>query len=383
MSAVDAELVEQIRTELAVRAQQPTAAAVAQVLRDRNRLVGGNSVLSIVENLKQDHGFGVLSSLVETPGVTDVLVNGPDQVYIDRGSGLERTAVKFESEKHVRRFAQRLAASAGRRLDDASPFVDARLPGGIRLHAVLAPIVQPGTAISLRVMAKQVLTIANLQELGMFDADLAKILRAVMQSRFAFVISGGTGAGKTTLLSALLSDAQSDQRVVIVEDSTELMPQHPHFLSLESRPSNIEGAGLITMRDLVRQALRMRPDRLVIGEVRGAEIVEMLAALNTGHEGGCGTVHANSSQDVPARFEALGVAAGLSREAVQSQLAAALDLVIHVERDADGKRRLKEISLVEVNDGGKVVVVPAVISNHKTTIFTERSDDLIDQLGLA
>ncbi len=215
----------------------------------------------------------------------------------------------------------------------------------------------------------------------MFDADLAKILRAVMQSRFAFVISGGTGAGKTTLLSALLSDAQSDQRVVIVEDSTELMPQHPHFLSLESRPSNIEGAGLITMRDLVRQALRMRPDRLVIGEVRGAEIVEMLAALNTGHEGGCGTIHANSSQDVPARFEALGVAAGLSREAVHSQLAAALDLVIHVERDVDGKRRLKEISLVEVDDG-KVIVAPAVINNHKTTIFTERFDGLIDQLGL-
>ncbi len=383
MSAVDAELVEQVRTELAVRAQPPTAAAVAQVLRDRNRLVGGNSVLSIVENLKQDHGFGVLSALVETPGVTDVLVNGPNHVYIDRGFGLERTAVKFESEKHLRRFAQRLAASAGRRLDDASPFVDARLPEGVRLHAVLAPIVQPGTAISLRVMAKQVLTIANLQELGMFDSDLAQMLRAVMQSRLAFVISGGTGAGKTTLLSALLSDVQSDQRLVIVEDSAELTPQHPHFLSLESRPSNIEGAGLITMRDLVRQALRMRPDRLVIGEVRGAEIVEMLAALNTGHEGGCGTVHANSSQDVPARFEALGVAAGLSREAVQSQLAAALDLVIHVERDADGKRRLKEISLVEVNDGGKVVVVPAVISNHKTTIFTERSDDLIDQLGLA
>lgn len=382
MSAVDSELVEQVRTELAVRAQPPTAAAVAQVLRDRNHLVGGNSVLSIVENLKQDHGFGVLSGLVETPGVTDVLVNGPDHIYIDRGSGLERTAVRFESEKHVRRFAQRLAASAGRRLDDASPFVDARLPEGIRLHAVLAPIVQPGTAISLRVMAKQVFKIADLQELGMFDADLAQMLRAVMQSRLAFVISGGTGAGKTTLLSALLSDVQSDHRLVIVEDSTELMPQHPHFLTLESRPSNIEGAGLITMRDLVRQALRMRPDRLVIGEVRGAEIVEMLAALNTGHEGGCGTIHANSSQDVPARFEALGVAAGLSREAVHSQLAAALDLVIHVERDADGKRRLKEISLVEVNDG-KVVVAPAVINNHKTTIFTEKSRDLIDQLGLA
>ena len=191
-------------------------------------------------------------------------------------------------------------------MDDASPFVDARLPEGIRLHAVLAPIVQSGTAISLRIMAKQVLTIADLQELGMFDAELSKMLRAIVQSRLAFVISGGTGAGKTTLLAALLSDIPSDQRLVIVEDSTELMPHHPHFLSLESRPSNIEGAGLITMRDLVRQALRMRPDRLVIGEVRGAEVVEMLAALNTGHEGGCGTIHANSSQDVPARFEALG-----------------------------------------------------------------------------
>lgn len=381
MSAVDAELLEAVRTELAVRAQPPTAAAVAQVLRDRNRLVGGNSVLSIVENLKQDHGLGVLSGLVQTPGVTDVLVNGPEHVYIDRGLGLERTAVRFESEKHVRRFAQRLAANAGRRLDDASPFVDARLPEGIRLHAVLAPIVQSGTAISLRIMAKQVLTIADLQELGMFDAELSKMLRAIVQSRLAFVISGGTGAGKTTLLAALLSDIPSDQRLVIVEDSTELMPHHPHFLSLESRPSNIEGAGLITMRDLVRQALRMRPDRLVIGEVRGAEVVEMLAALNTGHEGGCGTIHANSSQDVPARLEALGVAAGLSREAVHSQLAAALDLVIHVERDTRGRRILKEISLVEVSEG-KVVVVPAVINNHQTTTFTKKSHDLIDQLGL-
>ena len=195
------------------------------------------------------------------------------------------------------------------------------------------PLASPGTCLSLRVPTRRALTMDDLVPSRMVDADSAQLLLDVVAAKVAFVISGGTGTGKTTLLAALLSHVARDQRIVIVEDAAELRPDHPHVVSLEGRPANVEGAGEVTLRQLVRQALRMRPDRLVVGEVRGAEVVDMLAALNTGHEGGCGTIHANSAADVPARFEALGVAAGLDRLAVHAQLAAALRVVVHLRRD--------------------------------------------------
>src|SRR5690606_25793729 len=222
---------------------------------------------------------------------------------------------------------QRLAGSAGRRLDDASPYVDARLPDGARLHAVLAPVSTRGTCLSLRVPPRRAFSLEELTRVGSLTADGAALLRRMVGAKLAFLVSGGTGSGKTTLLSALLSLVPPAERLVLVEDSRELAPDHPHVVQLEARPPNSEGAGEITVRTLVRQALRMRPDRLVVGEVRGAEVVDLLAALNTGHEGGCGTIHANSAAEVPARVEALGIAAGFSRAAVHSQLAAAVHAI--------------------------------------------------------
>ncbi len=334
---------------------------VAHALRDQGRPVGDATVLAVHDLLRQDVlGAGPLEPLLRLPGVTDVLVNGAAAVYVDRGAGLELTGTRFADDAAVRRLAQRLAGSVGRRLDDATPYVDLRLPDGTRFHAVLSPLARPGTVISLRVPRARVFTIEELVERGTVNADGASLLRRLVAARLAFLVSGGTGSGKTTLLSALLSLVAPAQRMVIVEDASELRPDHPHVVGLESRPANVEGAGEVPMRVLVRQALRMRPDRLVVGEVRGAEVTDLLAAMNTGHEGGCGTVHANSAGDVPARIEALALAAGLPQPAVHSQLASAVDAVVHLGRGPDGTRRLAEIAVLRRGPDGRVVAEPAM-----------------------
>jgi pilus assembly protein CpaF len=345
---VDADLLDRVRARLASGRADIGPAAVAAAVRDEGRLLTDAAVLSVVDTLTRDiAGAGPLQALLATPDVTDVLVNGPEEVYVDAGAGLRRVEVGFADDDAVRRLAQRLAAAAGRRLDDASPFVDVRLADGTRLHAVLSPIAHPGTCISLRIPSRRTLSLDDLVSSGAVTAQTARLLGDIVRHRLAFVVCGGTGSGKTTLLRVLLSMVDPAERLVIVEDSAELRPRHPHVVSLESRPVNVEGAGEITMRDLVRQALRMRPDRLVVGEVRGAEVVDMLAALNTGHEGGCATLHANSAGDVPARLEALGIAAGLTRDAVHAQAASALDAVIHVARRSDGTRHVVEIGYLE------------------------------------
>ncbi|AXT86204.1 pilus assembly protein CpaF [Aeromicrobium sp. A1-2] len=361
----DLPILERVRRRLAVDTSEPSPHSVAAALRAEHHVAGSATVLALVDQLRSEtRGAGLLDPLLATPGVTDVLVNGPDEVYIDRGRGLERSAVRFADEESVRRLAQRLAAQAGRRLDDASPWVDARLGDGTRLHAVLAPVAWPGTLVSLRVPARRSFSLDELRSSGSLTDDIVQLLRRIIAARAAFVVTGGTGSGKTTLLAALLAAVDPNERLVIVEDATELRPDHPHVVGLEARPANVEGAGLVTVRDLVRQALRMRPDRLVVGEVRGAEVVDLLAALNTGHEGGCGTLHANSPRDVPARFEALGVAAGLPRDAVHSQLAASVDLVIHLASGRDGVRRVEQIATLERGRDGAVACVPALTLGH-------------------
>jgi pilus assembly protein CpaF len=265
---------------------------------------------------------------------------------VDRGAGLERTALRFADDEAVRRLAQRLAATGGRRLDDASPYVDLRLSDGTRFHAVLAPISRPGTVLSLRVPRRRVFTVDDLCAAGALSVEAVRLLERIVAHRLAFLVSGGTGTGKTTLLNALLTRCDHDERLVLVEDSSELRPDHPHVVALEARPANIEGAGEVTLRTLVRQALRMRPDRLVVGEVRGGEVVDLLAAMNTGHEGGCGTLHANSAADVPNRVASLAMAAGLPRDAALSQLASAVDLVIHLHRPRAGARRVRDVGVL-------------------------------------
>jgi pilus assembly protein CpaF len=236
------------------------------------------------------------------------------------------------------------------------PWVDAGLPDGTRLHAVLPPVAEGCTRLSLRVLRRCALGFDDLVAAGAVAPEAQTLLRGLVAARAAFLVTGGTGSGKTTLLSALLGEVGPGERLLLCEDAAELAPRHPHVVRLLTRPPNVEGAGAVELRDLVRQALRMRPDRLVVGEVRGAEVVDLLAALNTGHDGGCGTLHANRSGEVPARLEALGVAAGLGREAVHSQAAAALDVVVHLRRVPAG-RRVAEIGLLR-RSGDLVVVEP-------------------------
>jgi pilus assembly protein CpaF len=352
-------LLERVRARLALEPVAPSQARVAALVREETGgLLGEDDVLRAVRDaIDEIAGAGPLEVLLRAPGVTDVLVNGPDQVWIDQGAGLTRTAVRFADDDAVRRLAVRLAALAGRRLDDAAPWVDIGLPDGTRLHAVLPPVSGSGTCLSLRVLRRCSYSLDDLEDLGTLPGESGVLLRALVAGRRPFLVTGGTGTGKTTLLSALLGEADPVDRIVVCEDASELSPAHPHVVRLLTRPPNVEGVGQVTLRDLVRQALRMRPDRLVVGEVRGAEVVDLLAALNTGHEGGCGTLHANRPAEVPARLEALGVAAGLGRTAVHSQAAAALAVVVHLRRTAAG-RRVDEIGVVR-RSGDLVVVEPA------------------------
>ena len=361
MTTLDSELLDRVRARLADQSSELSSERVADAMRSEGRLFGDAAVLQVVDTLRRDTlGAGPLETLLRLEGVTDVLVNGPGEVFVDDGGGLRRTEVSFTDDAAVRRLAQRLAASVGRRLDDASPYVDARLRDGTRMHAVLAPLASPGTCMSLRVPARKPLSLDQLVVAGTIDRQGAQLLLDIVRARVAFLVSGGTGSGKTTLLAALLSHLDPRERLVVVEDSSELRPDHPHLVSLESRQANVEGVGEIGLDVLVRQALRMRPDRLVVGEVRGAEVVDMLAAMNTGHEGSCGTVHANAARDVPARLEALGVAAGLPREAVHSQLAAALQVVVHLRRGHDGIRRVAEVAVLQRQESGLVASLPAI-----------------------
>jgi pilus assembly protein CpaF len=272
---------------------------------------------------------------------------------------MARTDVTFPDPDGVRRLAQRLAASCERRLDDAHPYVDARLIDGTRLHAVLPPVAVGGPYLSLRTFRHRAFGLDELVASGCLTAPAARLVAAVVRARLAYLVTGGTGSGKTTMLASLLSLVASHERIVIVEDAAELRPSHPHVVALQARTSNVEGAGAITLRDLVRQAMRMRPDRLVVGECRGSEIVDLLGALNTGHEGGAGTLHANTAADVPARLEVLGLLGGLPRLALHAQVAAGLQVVLHMGRVPVLGRSLEEISLLTPSDTGLVRTISA------------------------
>ncbi|SDY15496.1 pilus assembly protein CpaF [Modestobacter sp. DSM 44400] len=270
-------LVDRVRARLAAVPGTPTPGAVAALVREETGgLLGDRAVLAAVREATDElSGAGPLESLLRAPGVTDVLVNGPREVWVDRGAGLERAVVGFPDEEAVRRLAVRLAAAAGRRLDDAAPWVDAALPDGTRLHAVLPPVAGSGTCVSLRVLRRARLTYADLADRGALPGAAVDLLAAVVERRLAFLVTGGTGSGKTTVLSALLGLVDAGERLVLCEDAPELSPEHPHVVRLLTRPPNVESVGAVSLRDLVRQALRMRPDRLVVGEVRGGEVVDL------------------------------------------------------------------------------------------------------------
>ncbi len=336
------QLVDRVRFRLASAADTSVAAAASS---ESALLLDAVALAELSGELRTElTGAGPLEALLAEPGVTDVLVNAADSVWFDRGFGLERSPVRFDSDAVVRRLAARLAAQAGRRLDDAAPFVDAVLPDGTRLHAILPPLVAH-PSISLRVLGRRRLGLAELVALGAMDDELAELLVTVVRARLSLLISGGTGTGKTSLLAALLGTVEPAERIITIEDAAELTIEHPHVVALLARSQNVERAGAVELAELVRQALRMRADRLVVGEFRGPEIVELLAALNTGHAGGAATVHANSVADVPARLVALAALGGMPAPTLAAQAASALDVLVHIRRDRTGLRRVEQLAL--------------------------------------
>ncbi|WP_061961529.1 TadA family conjugal transfer-associated ATPase [Demequina flava] len=294
---------------------------------------------------------GPLGPVLGMPGVTDVLVNEPGKAWVDRGRGLESQSVDLADAAAVRALAVTMASAGGRRLDDASPLVDARLPDGTRLHAALPPVAQDCAAISLRRVRTSALSLDDLAVGGMISAPAVPLVRELVRRRCSALITGATGSGKTTLLASLLSEVEPRERILIIEEAGELQPRHPHVVRLVERRANIEGSGAISMPTLVREALRMRPDRVVLGECRGPEVRDVLTAFNTGHRGGFATLHANSPQDAPARLVALGALAGMDQRTVEVQAAIAFDVVLHVER-VRGARRLSSIAVMEMGTAG-------------------------------
>jgi pilus assembly protein CpaF len=364
---VNPSLIDRVRERLAAESAPLRPTVVAAAIRaESGGVLGDTEVLSGLRVLQTElTGAGILEPLLCAAGTTDVLVTGPDAVWVDDGNRLCRSTIRFQDEAAVRRLAQRLALAAGRRLDDAQPWIDGYLTGvgngqfAVRLHAILAPLAAGGTCISLRVLRPATQDLPALVHAGAIAPEAAAITDRIIAARLAFLVTGGTGAGKTTLLAAALGAVSPDERIVCVEDAEELAPQHPHLVKLVARAANVEGVGAVTVRDLVKQALRMRPDRIVVGEVRGAEVVDLLAALNTGHDGGAGTVHANSPAEVPARLEALAAIGGLDQAALHSQLAAAVQVILHVRRGPDGRRRLDEIAVLRRDADQRVRVVTA------------------------
>jgi len=300
--------------------------------------------------------FGALAPLIADASVTDVFVNGAHSVWVDRGAGAVEAGSIDLDDQAVRDLAVRLMALGGRHIDETTPCVDARLHDGIRVHAVLAPVSTRGTLLSIRLPRIRRISLDDLQAAGFFADGALDLLRSLIERRENLLITGAGGSGKTTLLSAILGAAAPTERIVAIEDVAELRVDHPHFVGLEARQANLEGAGEISLERLVREALRMRPDRLVLGECRGAEVRELLAALNTGHDGGAGTLHANSIADVPARLEALGALAAMSATAIARQAVSAIGTVLHVERREKG-RVLAQTGRFALDGRGRLEVV--------------------------
>ncbi len=300
--------------------------------------------------------FGVLDTLVRDPAVTDVFVNPDGIVWVDRGAGAERVPDLVVPVGEARDLAVRLVASGDRHVDEATPCMDVRLGDGIRVHVVLPPLSPGGAVISIRLPRARPFTIDELDAGGYFGAISAQPIRDLVAARANLLVSGAGGSGKTTLLAALLASAPAHERIIVVEDVAELRIAHPHVVALEARQANLDGAGAIGLDRLVRESLRMRPDRLVVGECRGAELRDLLGALNTGHDGGAGTIHANSLADVPSRLEALGSLAGMSADAVARQAFSAFDAVLHVERDPGGVRRLAALGGFALDRRGRLLI---------------------------
>nr|WP_235779126.1 CpaF family protein [Sinomonas notoginsengisoli] len=311
-------------------------------------------------------GLGPIQRYIDDSTITEVMVNRADQVYVERDGRLLATETTFSSEEQLRRVIERIVSRVGRRIDESSPLVDARLSDGSRVNAIIPPLAVNGAALTIRKFSREVLTVDRLIELGTLTPEMADLLRACVEARMNIIISGGTGTGKTTLLNVISSYIPHTERIVTIEDAVELQLQQEHVIRLESRPPNIEGQGAITIRDLVRNSLRMRPDRIVVGEVRGGETLDMLQAMNTGHDGSLSTVHANTPRDAISRLETLVLMAGLDLplRAIREQIASAVNLIVHLTRLRDGTRRVTHVTEVQGMEGEIVTLQDAFLFDY-------------------
>lgn len=343
-------------------------------------------------------GYGPLEQMLEDPAVTEIMINGPKMIYIEKDGMLQRSANRFTSEEHLRLIIERIVSGVGRRIDESTPMVDARLPDGSRVNAVIPPLAFNGSSLTIRKFSKDPFQVNDLIKFGTLSPEMAELLQACVEARLNVIVSGGTGTGKTTLLNVLSSFIPENERIVTIEDAVELQLQQDHVVRLESRPANVEGKGEISIRDLVRNSLRMRPDRIVVGEVRGGESLDMLQAMNTGHDGSLSTVHANTPRDAIARLETLVLMAGmdLPLRAIREQIASAIDLIIQLTRLRDGTRRVTAVTEVHGMEGQTVTLQDVFLFDYSAGVDSEgkflgkplstgirpRFTDRFEQLGI-
>jgi len=347
-------VISQIDTQQALNQSRPELMRkigdiVTRIVLDMNLFLNEYERRQLTKETVDDMiGLGPVQPCMDDPEVSDVLINGANQVLVERRGKLELTSYKFRDEEHVFNLAQRIASMVGRRIDEASPMVDARLPDGSRVNVVIPPLALNGVCISIRKFSDSITTLEEYVKLDSLSEEMSEFLKLAARTRLNTIVSGGTGAGKTTLLNAMGQHVPSDQRIVTIEDAAELRLRQPFVVSLETRPASLEGRGEVTSRDLLRNALRMRPDRIMLGEVRGHEAFDMLQAMNTGHDGSLSTVHANSPSDAMLRLENMLIVGGsnMSSSLIRRQLASALDLLVQLERDVTGHRRVLDISEV-------------------------------------
>jgi len=333
--------------------------AITEILNEEGRLLTETDRVRLVEEIKNELlGLGPLEPLLWDEDVSDILVNGPNQVYVERQGKLYLTDVRFNDDQHLMLIIDRIVSQVGRRVDESSPMVDARLPDGSRINAIIPPLALDGPALSIRRFGKKRFLIDDLVEKETLTTDMVEFLQAIVRARLNLLVCGGTGSGKTTMLNCLSAFIPVDERIVTIEDSAELLLQQPHVVRLETRPANVEGKGEVTQRELVKNCLRMRPDRVIVGEVRGAEVLDMLQAMSTGHDGSICTVHSNTARDALQRLEMMMLLSGASipQRAMRQQIASAINMVIHVSRNSDGTRKLMKIAEVTGMEGDVVMM---------------------------
>jgi len=368
---------EQVKSEL-------VGLVAEAVARDRLMVTGSEQMMMVEELLNDMFGIGPIEPLLQDDSVTDILVNGPDQVYVERHGRLELTPYKFRDHAHVVNVAKRIAASVGRRVDETSPMVDARLADGSRVNVVLPPLALHGGCISIRKFSRMNVTLNRMVQQGNMSAGMARVLEIATASRCNILISGGTGSGKTTLMNAISRVIDPRERILTIEDAAELQLQQPHVVSLETRPENIEGGGAIDQRQLVRNALRMRPDRIILGETRGSEAFDMLQAMNTGHDGSMSTLHANTPRDAVTRLESMVLLANgnLPLLSIRRQIASAVHLIVQLERMRDGVRRITQITELVGMEGDVIISQDLFLFRYDASNYGDEVRGSFETAGL-